>query len=208
MVMHTNAQQSPGPHFAVVDSGTSMHILQHRLFTSNLSEDHTAVSGFSGNTSRATHRFDFNCVVREQNGGFIYLADPSTAPSHSWQPQKHLICAPRSNSLDTPSYWEHKPDYYYTVIPNSSFRSSKTNPPASGFYLCYHHRSHTMVSIQSTTLSHHQDKPKEMTKKIQIKASFMAAQAYHFPWYLTTVSQRQLCVLQNQQLEIKIEQNF
>ena len=44
MVLHTNVQQSPGSHFAVVDSGTSMHILQYRLFTSNLSEDHTAVS--------------------------------------------------------------------------------------------------------------------------------------------------------------------
>ena len=34
MVLHTNVQQSPGSHFAVVDSGTSMHILQYRLFTS------------------------------------------------------------------------------------------------------------------------------------------------------------------------------
>ena len=200
MVMHTNAQQSPGPHFAVVDSGTSMHILQHCLFTSNLSEDNTAVSGFSGNTSRATHGCDFNCVVREQNGGFIYLADPSTAPSHSWQPQKHLICAPRSNSLDTPSYWEHKPDYYYTVIPNSSFRSSKTNPSASGFYLCCHHCRHTMVSTHSTTLSHHQDTPKEMTTKIQIKALSTAAQAHHFLWYQTTVRPQQLYMLQHEHL--------
>jgi len=79
MVMHTNAQQSPSPHFTVVDSGTSLLILQCCLFTSNLSEDHTAVSRFSGNTSRATHRCDFNCVVREQNGGLIHLVDPSSA---------------------------------------------------------------------------------------------------------------------------------
>jgi len=56
MVLHTNVQQSPGSHFAVVDSGTSMHILQYRLFKSNLSADHTAVSGFSGNTS-AKYRY-------------------------------------------------------------------------------------------------------------------------------------------------------
>ena len=54
-----------------------MHILQYRLFTSNLSEDHTAVSGFSVNTSRATHRGDFNCVVRAQSGRLIHLIDPS-----------------------------------------------------------------------------------------------------------------------------------
>jgi len=63
------------------------------------------------------------------------------------------------------------------------------------------------VSIQ-ITLNHHQDTPKEMTTKIQIKASFTAAQAYHVPWYLTTVSQHQLYVLQHQQFSIKIELNF
>jgi len=79
MVLHSHVQQSPGSHCAVVDSGTSMHILQHRLFTSNLSQDHTAVSGFSGNTSTATHRGDFNCVVRAQSGRLIHLVDPSAA---------------------------------------------------------------------------------------------------------------------------------
>jgi len=68
--------QSPGSYFAMVDSGTSMHILQYRLFTSNLFEDHTAVSGFSDNTSQATHRGEFNCVVRAQNGRLFHLVDP------------------------------------------------------------------------------------------------------------------------------------
>jgi len=65
-----------------------------------------------------------------------------------------------------------------------------------------------MESIQFTTLNHHQDTPKAMTTKIQIKASFTPAQAYQFPWYLTTVSQHQLYMLQHQQLSIKIELNF
>jgi len=65
MVLHTNVQQSPSSHFAVVDSGTSMPILQYRLFTSKLSEDHTAASGFSGNTSRATHRGDVGSWGRD-----------------------------------------------------------------------------------------------------------------------------------------------
>ena len=77
MVLHSYVQQSPGSHFAVVDSGTSMQILQYRLFTSHLSEDHTAVSGFRGSTSIATHRGDFNCVV--QNARLIHLVDPSAA---------------------------------------------------------------------------------------------------------------------------------
>ena len=41
-------------------------------------ENHTAVSGFSKNTSRATHRGDFNCVVRAQRGRLIHLVDPSS----------------------------------------------------------------------------------------------------------------------------------
>jgi len=79
MVLHTNVHQPPGSRVTVVVSGTSMHILQYRLFTSNLSENHTTISGFSGNTSRATHRGDFNCVVRAPNRRLIHLVDPSTA---------------------------------------------------------------------------------------------------------------------------------
>ena len=45
----------------------------------NLSEHHTTVSGFRGNTIRATHRGDFNCVVRAQSGRLIHLVDPSAA---------------------------------------------------------------------------------------------------------------------------------
>jgi len=63
LVLHANMQQSPGSHFAVVDSGTSMHILQYRLFTSNLSEDHTAVSRFSGNTSRTTQHTEATSIA-------------------------------------------------------------------------------------------------------------------------------------------------
>jgi len=77
MVLHANVQQSPGSPFAVVDSGTSMLILQYHFFTSNLFEDHTAVSGFSRNTRRATHRDDFNCVVRAQKGRLIHPVDLS-----------------------------------------------------------------------------------------------------------------------------------
>jgi len=79
MALHANVQQSPGSHFAVVDSGTSVHTLQYRLFTSTLSEDYTTISGFSGNTSRVTHRGDFNCVVWAQNGRLIHLVDPTAA---------------------------------------------------------------------------------------------------------------------------------
>ena len=51
---------SPGSHFAIVDSGTPVHIVFDHLFVTNTREDHTAVSGFSGTTSRATHRGDLS----------------------------------------------------------------------------------------------------------------------------------------------------
>ena len=51
---------SPGSHFAIVDSGTPVHIVFDHLFVVNPREDHTAVSGFSGTSSRATHRGDLS----------------------------------------------------------------------------------------------------------------------------------------------------
>ena len=182
----------------------SMHILQYRLFTSNLSEDHAAVTGFSGNTSRATHRGDFNCVVRAQSGRSIHLVDPSAAlviPD-----TEIFIPCDTLKTLATPSYWELKPDCYHTVIPTSSFHSSKTNPPASGFYHYCHHRRHTMVSLQSTTLNHHQNTIQEMTTRIRITST--AAHDYHLQWYPTTVNQQPLRVNLHRQLSLKIELNF
>jgi hypothetical protein len=38
----------PGSHFAIVDSGTPIHIVFDHLFVSNTREDHTPVVGFSG----------------------------------------------------------------------------------------------------------------------------------------------------------------
>ena len=54
-------------------------MLQYRLFTSNLFQDHTAVSRFSGNTNRATHRGDFKCVVRAPIARLIHVIDPLAA---------------------------------------------------------------------------------------------------------------------------------
>ena len=57
MALHA---QSPTPatgdHWAVIDSGTSKHVLLEHIYLANATEDHTAVAGFSGQTSRATHR--------------------------------------------------------------------------------------------------------------------------------------------------------
>ena len=50
MVLHSHVQQSPGSHFAVVDSGTSMHILQYRLFTSKFAPRTTQLSLDSAET--------------------------------------------------------------------------------------------------------------------------------------------------------------
>jgi len=205
MVLHTNVKQSPGSHFAVVDSGILIHILQYRLFTSNLSEDHTAVSGFSGNTSRATHRGNFNCVVRAQNGRLIHLVDPSAA----------LVIPDSHRNLYSV---RHAQISGHTVILGAQAGLLPYGDPnlfvpfledkSTGLCLYCHHRSHTMVSIQSITLNHHQDTLKEMTTKIRIKASSTAAQNYHFPWNLTTVSQQQLHVLEHQRPSNKIELTF
>jgi len=48
--------------------------------------------------------------------------------------------------MDTPSYWEHKPDGLLPYgDPNSAFRSSKTSPPASGLPLLPPPQAHNGV---------------------------------------------------------------
>ena len=58
------------------------------------------------------------------------------------------------------------------------------------------------------TLNHHQDTLKEITTKIRIETLSTATQDYHLQWYLMTVNQQQLSVIQHQQLSIKIKLNF
>ena len=116
MVLHSYVQQSPGSHFAVVDSGTSMQILQYRLFTSQLSEDHTAVSGIRRSTSTATQDTTSTAYAR-----LIHL-QPLSSPTVT---EIFIPC----DTLNTPaklSYWEPKQDCCHTVIQISSFHSSKT----------------------------------------------------------------------------------
>ena len=66
---------SPGSHFAIVDSGTPVHIVFDHMFVTNTREDHTSVSGFSGNLSRATHRGDLSARVLNQNKEYISIHD-------------------------------------------------------------------------------------------------------------------------------------
>ena len=66
---------APGSHFAIVDSGTPVHIVFDHLFVTNTREDHTSVSGFSGNSSRATHRGDLSARVMNQNKEYTNLHD-------------------------------------------------------------------------------------------------------------------------------------
>ena len=59
----------------IVDSGTPIHIVFDHLFVSNTRDDHTPVTGFSGNASRATHRGDMTARVRTDNNTYINLVD-------------------------------------------------------------------------------------------------------------------------------------
>ena len=72
MLTH-NLQNSPGSHFAIVDSGTPIHIVFDHLFVCKTKEDNTPVAGFSGTASRATHRGDLNARVRTHHNEYITL---------------------------------------------------------------------------------------------------------------------------------------
>jgi hypothetical protein len=70
---------SNGKILAIVDSGTSKHILQGRTLLTNAKEAHVAVSSFAGDTSRSTYSGDLLCTVRTENGQLLPLSDTSSA---------------------------------------------------------------------------------------------------------------------------------
>jgi hypothetical protein len=70
---------SNGEILAIVDSGTSKHILQCRTLLANAKEAHVAVSSFAGDTSRSTYSGDLLCTVRTENGQLLPLSDTSSA---------------------------------------------------------------------------------------------------------------------------------
>ncbi len=72
---HTSNGEIP----AIVDSGTSKHILQCRTLLANAKEAHVAVSSFAGDTSRSTYSGDLLCTVRTENGQLLPLSDTSSA---------------------------------------------------------------------------------------------------------------------------------
>ena len=64
---------------AIVDSGTSKHILQCRTLLANAQEAHVAVSSFAGDTSCSTYSGDLLCTVRTEGGQLLPLSDTSSA---------------------------------------------------------------------------------------------------------------------------------
>jgi len=79
----TNTPISPhtscGEILAIVDSGTSKHILQCRTLLANAQEAHVAVSSFAGDTSRSTYSGDLLCTMRTEDGQLLPLSDISSA---------------------------------------------------------------------------------------------------------------------------------
>ena len=63
MLRSSSIPISAPAHFALVDSGASIHILLCQTFLTNAQSNHSAVASFSGSTSRATHKGTFTALV-------------------------------------------------------------------------------------------------------------------------------------------------
>jgi hypothetical protein len=66
-------------HFALVDSGASIHILTCHTFLSDATVNHSAVASFAGSTSRATHKGTFTAFVQCTNNKFHHLVQKHSA---------------------------------------------------------------------------------------------------------------------------------
>ena len=79
-MMHFSSLSVPAPaHFALVDSGASIHILLNQTFLANAKSNHSAVASFSGNTSRATHKGTFSALVRDTHNKYYTFEQPDSA---------------------------------------------------------------------------------------------------------------------------------
>ena len=57
-------------HFALVDSGASIHILTGHTFLTEVTTNHSAVASFAGSTSTDTHKGTFTALVQCTNNRF------------------------------------------------------------------------------------------------------------------------------------------
>ena len=61
MTLPSSATLYSHSHYAIVDSGTPLHVFRENLFLNNAVEDHTCLSGFQGSHTRAVARADLSC---------------------------------------------------------------------------------------------------------------------------------------------------
>ena len=66
-------------HFALVDSGASIHILLCHTFLTDSESNHSAVASFSGSTSRATHKGTFTALMRCTRNKYHTFVQPDSA---------------------------------------------------------------------------------------------------------------------------------
>ena len=74
----SNPSRAPS-HYALVDSGASIHILTCHTFLSDAVVNHSAVASFAGSTSRATHKGTFAALVQCTHNRFHRLVQKNSA---------------------------------------------------------------------------------------------------------------------------------
>jgi hypothetical protein len=156
-------KSSPGSHFAVVDSGTPIHIVFDHLFVSNTKEDHTPVAVFSGNASRGTHMGDLNARVRTHKNEYINLIDVNSTlvvPDcvrrlYSVSQATHKGYRVILDS-DTPGLWVCEHFIPFANDTDTNLWLLPVLPPTSkdnGIYTIPKQRRHTGVSISPYDVS-------------------------------------------------------
>ena len=139
----SNTSRAPS-HFALVDSGASIHILTCHTFLSDAVVNHSAVASFAGSTSRATHKGTFAALVQCTNNKFHRLVQKNSAlvvPDASRRhTHGHVFIASRSPTLTSqwhipsPSNSSCSPGYFYTEPLPYTTCNSYHAIPTLGYY--------------------------------------------------------------------------
>ena len=79
MVLTDSKQFSTYSHSAIIDSGTTMLILQHSLFVTDNYEKHSSVASFLGASSRSTLKGSLSCTVMTDKRQLLHLHNTDSA---------------------------------------------------------------------------------------------------------------------------------
>jgi len=160
MVLTDSKQFSTYSHSAIIDSGTTMLILQHSLFVTDNYEKHSSVASFLGASSRSTLKGSLSCTVMIDKRQLLHLHNtvsalivPDTVHNllsvHQLQKAGHTVVLGHKAGIQIDSHKEHFVPF--TVCPITGLLLLFPLPPPTATNRVYTVHSRLLTANTETT---------------------------------------------------------